>query len=248
MSRRDDLDEVGAGPLSRGAAVVMWVLVISALTVVVGGLPLVLVPFLTGDPSNVWAVALLLVPMGPALAAAMFAWRRFIEERDLAPARHFWRGYRLNALDVLRWWVPVLAALAVIAFSLAHLDTAGVPAGYGIVLVVLSVALLMWAVTALALSSHLSLRTRDVARLSTYYLAAKPLVTLGVLSLVVLAVGIVLFTSDWVLVMLAGPLAFAVVTTTEPVVRDAVARFTADPSADPEPSAAAPSADPDPSP
>ncbi len=237
MQRRDDLDEVGAGPLSRGAAVVLWVLVISALTALTGGLLLVLVPFLRADAANVWLAALLAVPVGPALAAAMFAWRRFLEERDLAPARHFWRGYRLNALDVLRWWVPTLAGLAVIAFSLAHLDASGVPGGYGVVLVVIAVAVLIWAVVVLALSSHLSLRTRDVARLATYYLAARPLVTLGVLSLVVLAVGIVLFTSDWVLVLLAGPLAFAVVTTTEPVVRDATARFTA---AGVDPSAAAP--------
>ncbi|MCC2336205.1 glycosyl transferase [Cellulomonas wangsupingiae] len=225
--RRDDLDEVGAGPLSRGAAAVLWVLTICALVLLTGGLPLTLVPFLTGDAANVWLVALLVVPMGPALAAAMFTWRRFIEERDLRPASHFLRGYRLNAFDVLRWWVPTVAALAVIAFSLAHIDTAGLPAGYGIVLIVIAVAVLMWAVLALALSSHLSLRTRDVARLSAYYLAAKPLVAVGVLSLLVLCVGIVLFTSDWVLVMLSGLLAFAVVTTTEPVVRDATARFTA---------------------
>ena len=255
MQRRDDLDEVGAGPLSRGAAVILWVLVISALTALTGGLLLVLVPFLRADAANAWLAALLAVPVGPALAAAMFAWRRFLEERDLAPARHFWRGYRLNALDVLRWWVPTLAALAVIAFSLAHLDASGVPSGYGIVLVVVAVGLALWAVTALALSSHLSLRTRDLARLATYYLAAKPLVTLGVLSLVVLAVGIVLFTSDWVLVLLAGPLAFAVVTTTEPVVSDATARFT--PGPDGEQPAAEPAGtvgesrsavDPDPSP
>lgn len=225
--RRDDLDEVGAGPLSRGASVVLWVLVVSGLVVLAGGLPLALVPFLAGDAANVWVVALLLVPMGPALAAAMFAWRRFLADRDLQAAAHFWRGYRVNALDVLRWWVPTLLVLAVIGFSLAHLDAAGVPGGYGVALVVVAVAIALWAVVALALSSHLSLRTRDVARLATYYLAAKPLVTLGVLSLLVLCVGIVVLTSDWVLVLLAGLLALAVVTTTEPVVRDATARFTA---------------------
>ncbi|MBO3088112.1 glycosyl transferase [Cellulomonas dongxiuzhuiae] len=230
MARPGDLDEVGDGPLSRGAAVVLWVLVVCGLVVLTGGVPLLLVPFLRDDAANVWIAALLALPMGPALAAGMFAWRRFVVERDLSPARHFWRGYRLNALDVLRLWVPTVVALAVIGFSLAHLDAAGVPAGYGIALVVIAVAVLLWAVVALALSSHLSLRTRDVARLSAYYLAAKPLVTLGVLSLLVLGFGIVLFTSDWVLVIVSGLLAFAVMTTTEPVVKDATARFTADPA------------------
>ncbi|UZN02699.1 glycosyl transferase [Cellulomonas sp. S1-8] len=228
--RPDDLDELGSGPLSRGAAVVLWFFVVCGLTVLTGGLPLVLVPFLSDDAGNLWIVALLALPMGPALAAAMFAWRRYSAEPDLRPATHFWRGYRLNALDVLRWWTPLVLALAVIGFSLAHLGAAGVPSGYGIVLVVIAVALMLWAVIALALSSRLSLRTRDVARLSAYYLAAKPLVTLGALSLLVLGAGIVFVISDWALVMASGLIAFAVVTTTEPVVRDATARFTAPPT------------------
>lgn len=228
MSQRPDpLDEVGAGPLSRGAAVVLWVLTISGLVVLTGGVPLFAVPFLTGDAANVWLVALAFVPLGPALAAGVFAWRRFLQERDLKPAGHFWRGYRLNALDVLRWWVPLLAVLGVIGFTLANLEAADVPGGYGVALVVIAAALGLWAVVALALTSHLSLRTRDVARLSAYYLAAKPLVTLGAFSLLVLCTGIVLFTSDWVLVLLLGPLALALTTTTDPVVRDATTRFTA---------------------
>ncbi len=225
--RRDDLDEVGTGPLSRGASVVLWVLVLSALVVLTGGLPLALVPFLTGDTANVWLAAVLFVPLGPALAATVFAWRRFLADRDLRPAAHFLRGYRLNALDVLRWWVPLLAVLAVLVFTLLNLDAAGVPGGYGAVLVVVGVALLLWAVNALALTSRLNLRTRDVARLSTYYLGAKPLVTLKVLSLLVLCAGVVVFASDWVLVALTGVLALLVTTTTEPVVTDATARFTA---------------------
>lgn len=225
--RSDPLDEVGSGPLSRGAAVVLWVLTISVLVALTGGLPLALVPFLAADAANVWIVALLALPLGPALAAAMFAWRRFLAERDLHPGRHFWRGYRVNAVDVLRWWVPFVAVQAVIGFSLANREAAGIPGAYGVALVVLAVATLLWAVVALALSSHLSLRTRDLARLTSYYLAARPLVTLGVLSLLVLCVGVVLYTSDWVLVLLAGLLALAVTTTTEPVVRDATARFTA---------------------
>ncbi|GIG40224.1 glycosyl transferase [Cellulomonas phragmiteti] len=227
VSRPGDLDEVGDGPLSRGATLVQWVMVICGFTVLTGGLPLILVPFLSDDASNLWLTALLALPMGPALAAAMFAWRRYVAEPDLQAVSHFWRGYRLNAFDVLRWWTPMVLALAVIGFSLAYLDAAAVPSGYGVVLVVIAVAIMLWAVVALALSSRLSLRTRDVARLATYYLAAKPLVTLGAFSLLVLSAGIVLVVSDWALVLASGLLAFAVVTTTQPVVDDATARFTA---------------------
>ncbi|MFC8191220.1 glycosyl transferase [Cellulomonas sp. NPDC057328] len=219
-------DEIGAGPLSRGAAVVWWVLTVSGLTVLTGGLPLAVVPLLLSDPSNAPLVALAAVPLAPALAAAVFAWRRFLGDRDLGPGRHFWRGYRLNALDVLRWWVPTVAVLALVGFTAGNLGQARVPAGYGVVLAVVAVALLLWAANALVLSATLSLRTRDVARLAAYYLAARPLVTLGTLSLLVLCVGVVVLTSDWVLVALLGPLALAVTRNAAPVLRDATARFT----------------------
>ncbi len=219
-------DEIGAGPLSRGASVVWWVLVVSALTLLTGGLPLSVVPLLAADASNAPLVALAFVPLGPALAAAVFAWRRFLADRDLSPGRHFWRGYRLNALDVLRWWVPTLAALAVVGLGSGALGVGGVPAGYGVVLLVVAAALVLWAANALVLSATLSLRTRDVARLAAYYLAARPLVTLGTVSLLVLSAGVVALTSDWVLVALLGPLALALTRNAAPVLRDATARFT----------------------
>lgn len=220
-------DEIGAGPLSRAAAVVWWVLAVSALVLLTGGLPLVVVALLAWDASNAPLVALAFVPLAPSLAAAVFAWRRFLADRDLGPGRHFWRGYRLNVLDVLRWWVPTLVVLAVIGFSLGNLGAAdGVPGGYGIVLLVVAVAVLLWAANALVLSATLNLRTRDVARLASYYLAARPLVTLGTLSLLVLSAGIVALTSDWVLVALLGLLALALARNADPVLRDATARFT----------------------
>ncbi|QGQ20839.1 DUF624 domain-containing protein [Cellulomonas sp. JZ18] len=219
-------DEIGAGPLSRAASVVWWVLVVSALVVLTGGLPLAVVALLAWDASNAPLVALAFVPLAPSLAAAVFAWRRFLADRDLGPGRHFWRGYRLNVLDVLRWWVPTLLVLAVIGFSLGNLGAAGVPGAYGVVLLVVAAAVLLWAANALVLSATLNLRTRDLARLAAYYLAARPLVTLGTLSLLVLAGGVVLLTSDWVLVALLGLLALALTRNADPVLRDATARFT----------------------
>jgi hypothetical protein len=164
--------------------------------------------------------------VAPALSAAVFAWRVFLGDRDLSPAKHFWRGYRLNWLDVLRWWLPTLALLTVIGFTLANLGLAGVPAGYGLVLIVIAVAILLWASHALVLSATLALRTRDIARLASYYMAARPASTLGALSLLVAAGGIVVLASDWVLVMLASPFTLALLHNADPVLRDATERFT----------------------
>jgi hypothetical protein len=226
-TRADPADEVGSGILSRVASVVYWFAVVEALVVSTTAPALVLVVFLAGGPGNAPLIGLCFVPVAPALSAAVFAWRVFLGDRDLAPARHFWRGYRLNAVDTLRWWAPTVAVLTVIGFTLGNLGVAGVPQGYGLVLVVVAVVILLWASNALALSSTLALRTRDIARLAAYYLAARPATTLGSLSLLVTAGGIVVLAYDWALVALAAPLTLLLLRNAEPVLRDATERFTA---------------------
>ena len=217
----------GEGLLSRTATVVYWFLVIEALVLLTTAPALAAVVFLAGGRGNAPLIGLCFVPVAPALSAAVFAWRVFLTERDLSPAEHFRRGYRLNWRDVLRWWVPTLAVLTLIGFTLANLDLAGVPAGYGVALLLVAAAVLLWAAPALVLSSTLSLRTRDLVRLAAFYLGARPAVTFGVLSLLVAAAGIVVLTSDWVLVLVASPATLLLLRTTEPVLRDAAERFTA---------------------
>ncbi|GAB3892346.1 DUF624 domain-containing protein [Kibdelosporangium lantanae] len=219
-------DEIGSGILSRVTSVVYWFLVVEGLTVLTTAPALAPVVFLAGGPGNAPLIGLCFLPVAPALSAAVFAWRVFLDDRDLAPARHFWRGYRLNVLDVLRWWTPTVAVLTVIGFTLGNLGLAGVPQGYGLVLVVIAVVILLWASNALALSSALALRTRDIARLAAYYLAARPATTLGSLSLLVTSGGIVVLASDWVVVALAAPLTLLLRRNAEPVLRDATERFT----------------------
>ena len=61
-----------------------------------------------------------------------------------------------------------------------------------------AVALLvvLWSGHALVLSALFSFRTRDVARLGAYFLAGKPLVTLGFVSVLVLTAALA-YVSDW---------------------------------------------------
>ncbi|MFE9749866.1 DUF624 domain-containing protein [Saccharothrix saharensis] len=225
--RGDPAAEIGAGILSRIASVVYWFVVIEAMIVLTTAPGFVALLFLDRSAGNAPLVGLCFAPVGPALSAAVYAWRVFLADRDLSPARHFRRGYRLNWLDVLRWWLPALAVLTVIGFSLANLELAAVPAGYGLVLVVVAVAVLVWSTQALVLSSTLSLRTRDTARLASYYLAARPASALGALSLLIAAGGLVVLTSDWVLALLAAPFTLLLLRNAEPVLRDATERFTA---------------------
>ncbi|ACQ81564.1 conserved hypothetical protein [Beutenbergia cavernae DSM 12333] len=218
---------VGAGPLSRASAVVYWTLALEALFLLAASPGLVLLFLLVPDPSNIPLVALALVPVGPAFAATVFAWRASARERDLAPWRHFRRGYRLGLGDVLRIWIPGLAVLAVLGINLTHLEATGLPPAGGVVLAVLAAGIALWLVHAVVLAALMSFRTRDVARLALYYLGAKPLVTLQYASFAILAGGVVVLTSDWVLAALASVLAALVLRAARPVLAHAEATFTA---------------------
>ncbi len=185
-----------------------------------------LLQLLDRDASNLPLVALACVPFAPSVAGALFAWRAFAGDRDLSPGRHFWRGYRLDLLDVLRWWVPTLAVLAVIGVNVTHLGSAGLPPALGAVLLGIGLLVVLWAGHALVLSALFAFRTRDVARLGAYLVAARPLVTLGFVSVLVLA-GALAYVSDWLLVALAAPLTYLYARTAAPAVALVQERFTA---------------------
>ena len=77
--------------------------------------------------------------------------------------------------------------------------------------------MVLWSGHALVLSALFSFRTRDVARLAAYFVAAKPVVTLGFVS-VRAPTAAVAFVSDWLLVLLAAPLTYLYARTAAPVV------------------------------
>jgi hypothetical protein len=221
--------EFGDGVLARGAAAVHRVLVIELGLLVAAAPGLVLLALLVPDVSNAPLAALALVPVAPAVSAAVFAWRACLPEPGLEPMRHFVRGYRANALDVLRWWVPTLVLLTVLVTNLAHLEAA-VPAQAaraavrGVLLVLLG-AVVLWSAHMLVLTSVFALRTRDAARLALSHLGRRA--SLPAASLAVLACGVVVLTSDWVLALLGSLFALLLLHGARPMVADVEENHTA---------------------
>lgn len=220
----------GTGPLARIGRWVAWWLVLEGLVVLTSLPGFVGLLFLDRSAASVPLVALCAVPIGPSLAAAAFAWHRFLGERpadrDATPLRAFLRGYVLNWRDVLVWWVPLLVVLALLGVNAVDAGVLGNVAGddaFGggnasaLVYVVAMIVLLVWAGNALVITSLFSFRTRDVLRLAAYYLGARPLPGLGVLALVILAAAAVLFVGDLLLWGLASAFVLALVRIAVPV-------------------------------
>jgi hypothetical protein len=219
--------ELGHGPLGRATALVYWYVVVTALLAMAALPTLVLLLLLDRSASNAPLAALAAVPLGPALSAALHAVAARETADEVAPARAFWRGYRGNVLDVLRVWVPALVVLAVVGVVLANAGAAGVGPTYAGVLVVIAVLALVWGLHAVAITTFFSFRARDVARLAAYYLGRLPLVSLGVVSLLVAAAGVAWFATDAVLALVGGVWAWCWYRNDRRMLDDVRTRFTA---------------------
>ncbi|MEU4387166.1 DUF624 domain-containing protein [Promicromonospora sp. NPDC023805] len=224
--REGERREFGEGVLGRATAVVYWYLIVEVL-LMVAVLPGALASlFLDRAPGNAPLFALCLVPVGPAVSAALFALRDRSKAEGLTPASSFWRGYRLNWADALKVWVPGLVLGLVILLGLANVGAGGVPGWFAGVLVAVGVVLLLWLVNALTIVSFFGFRTRDAARLAAHFLGARPLVTLGALSLLVLAAGIVALTTEALFGLLAAVWLGLVLRNAGPLLADVEERFT----------------------
>ncbi|UFU07860.1 glycosyltransferase [Ruania halotolerans] len=205
--------EPGRGVLGRTTTWIHWALTLTVLCALASAPGLVLLALLDGGRSP-WALALGLLPAGPAFSATLFAWRargRGDAEDGGAPApwRSFRRGYAGGIADVLRIWVPMLMVLAVLATSAANIDDAGVPGAYVGVLAVIGLGVLLSGAQAIVIATCFSFRTRDAVRLAVHHVFRMPFVTVGVLALVICAVGVLWQAGDGPLVLLGAMFALA---------------------------------------
>ena len=170
------------------------------LFLVVASIPLVVaLLFLDRDSSNAILYALAATSLGPALAATLHCVRKILREKDLDPSRDFLRGYRLNVVGTLKFWVPSVAVLTILLLDSGW----GSAADAVLRAALLVVALLgtLWVMNMLVISTSFTFRLRDLVRLSVFYLGASLRITIGNLATLFLASVLLLYTSDWVLLL-----------------------------------------------
>jgi hypothetical protein len=220
--------EFGEGPLSRAVCVIYTLLVVEGLMLLTGAPGLTLLVLLGADPSNAPLLALSGLALGPSVGAGVYALHhRSSNLADLRPAAAFWRGYRLNAKAVLLVWLPWLAWLAVLAVNLANYAAAGLSAGWGLALVVVALATMLWAANATVIVSLFAFRTRDVLRLAAVFLVRTPGVALANAALLVVAVALTALTSEAVLAVFGSVFVLGLLRNARPVVEAVRAEFTA---------------------
>lgn len=219
-------DEIGPGVLSRASAAIYRYLVLG-LFLAVAGLPtLLLWTLLAPEPANVLLFVAALLPVAPALAAALYAQRAWATEPDLSPARPLLRGFRLNLRDTLAWWIPVLALTTVLGVNLLFADAVAGGEVLRPMSAVLLVVLAVWSGHLLAVTSFFSFRFRDVLRVAAAECFLSWKSSLGVLSLLVVAAAVVAVGSEAVLLLFGWAFALSLWLVLRPVAADITARFT----------------------
>ncbi|WP_203581708.1 glycosyltransferase [Microbacterium hibisci] len=223
MTREAGAPDPRRGILGRATGVVYWFLLVEACFLLAAAPAFLGLLLLERDASNLPLYALCLVPVGPAFSAAMSTIAARSDELTVWP--HFWKAYVRNVVDVLWVWVPALALATVLGITIAYGAAVGVDGFFVVAAIVFVVILALWTANALVIASFFSFRARDIARLALYYLAARPLVTLGAFSYLLIAAAIVTFTSDWVLALLGVFFAAFAVINAKAMTADIRARF-----------------------
>ncbi|MEJ8671517.1 hypothetical protein WKI71_33590 [Streptomyces sp. MS1.AVA.1] len=217
----------GAGSLSRAAALVHTLVTVEALLLLAASPGLAGLLLLGADPANLPLAAVCLLPLGPALAAALYALHhRSGDLTDLHPARTYARGWRVNALPALRLWTPLLAWLAVIAFTLTHFSATGLPGWWAVLLGAIGAACMLWGAHALVLTSLFAFRSRDTARLAAYFVFRQGRATLGAASLLVLVAASTALLTEALPALLAAPLLLSLLHSSRPVIAETQEDFT----------------------
>ena len=196
-------EEVGRSAFARMTAAIYWGMVLEVMFIIATSPGLVATFFLSPDLSNLPLFAVCALPVGPALSGLVFAWRRRAFDLDLAPAARFWRGYKLNFVDVMKWWVPFLALVAAGSLVATNLSLTFLPDGAVWVFLVLGILAALWEAHMLIMTSAFSFRTRDASRLAVYFFFRCFPATLAYLSLLVVCFALTYLFGAW-LPILAG--------------------------------------------
>ncbi|MFB7933223.1 hypothetical protein ACFC4C_29375 [Streptomyces sp. NPDC056039] len=220
--------DFGTGALSRAAALIHTVLTVEALLLLTASPGLAGLLLLGPDPAGLPLAALCLLPLGPALSAALYALHhRSRDLTELRPARAFVRGWRLNAVPALKLWTPLLAWLTVIAFTLTHFSATGLPGWWALLLAAIGAGALLWGAHALVLTSLFAFRARDTARLAGYFLFRHGRATLAAASLLILTAALTALLTEALPALLAAPLLLSLLHGSRTVITETQEEFTA---------------------
>ena len=128
------------------------------------------------------------IPTGPAITALLSAMGKLVREKDVNITKDYFRAYKENFKQSLFVWVLELAAIGILIidvyfFSRQSYGTFVVPFIFAIGIVILTMGLF-----AFPIISRFHMKTKDIIRLSFYYVIVKFKITFLNIAAIIIAV------------------------------------------------------------
>jgi len=112
--------------------------------------------------SSILLYFLILIPSGPSITALFFTMRKLIIEKNISVARTFFRAYKENFGESMRYWLVQLTIFTVLFVDLLFV----LDKGYTLLAIVISLVLIVLVV--LTINSFLVLSTFEVSLKNLY--------------------------------------------------------------------------------
>ena len=180
--------------------------------------------FITLIPSfsNTVVYFLALVPTGPAITALFSTLNKLVREKEISPTKDFFTSYKMNFIETLKIWLPLLLVVFILVVDLQYLNQNPSTMNQvfaGIILIVLlligSLSVYLFSITA-----NFKFRIRDIYRLSVYYSFYKIKATTGNIGIVIVTLFLINVTSDFILLFLASLICYTMVLNNHSVTED----------------------------
>ncbi|UFT98767.1 YesL family protein [Radiobacillus kanasensis] len=223
----DNGKEFGQGTLSVLTNYIYWLALVNVYFVVCNLLFLFFFLTLIPSYSNIIVYCLTLIPTGPAIAALFYTLSKLIREKEISPTKDFFYGYKINFLDSLKVWVPMLVILSIIMMDIQYLSADPTTRNQVIsgILIVLFVLLGTLSIYVFSISSNFSFRVRDIYRLSMYYSFTRMKHTVGNIGIVLITLFLMFIVSDFLLLFIAGLVAYALALNNHAIMDDIKEHF-----------------------
>lgn len=181
--------EFGEGPIYTITNYIMWFF-LGNLYFMLCNIPLLFILLgFNGNFTAEYGILLVLssLPVGPAYTALLGAMGKLVREKDVNITRDYFKAYKTNFIQSLFLWTLQIVIISILLvdikfFAAKSLGKFMLPIFYAMILLVL-----LSGIYAFPVISRFYLRTRDVLKISFYYVFKKIKVTLTCISIFVIA-------------------------------------------------------------
>jgi uncharacterized membrane protein YesL len=164
--------------------------------------------FITLEPtfSNITIYFLALIPTGPAITALFYSIGKLIREKELSPLHDFIHGYKINFIDTMKFWLPLLLVLYILIVDLHYFNSnaSTINSVLSVVFLVGIILTMVISMNAFLIIAGFKFRFKDLWKLSVYYSFKKVKITFGNISIVIITLFLLSVTSSFLLLFIAS--------------------------------------------